>query len=188
MRTVSVFNQISLDGYVADAKGDMSWAHLARPDPEWSAFVTGNASGEGVLLFGRVTYDLMAGYWPTPAAARNDPVVAEHMNARPKVVFSRTLRRAAWRNTRVVSGDLVEAVQRMKREPGPDMVILGSASIVSQLASAGLVDGYQAVVIPVALGAGRTMFEGMRRKLILRLTGSRAFANGNVVLSYEPEA
>jgi dihydrofolate reductase len=185
MRTLSVFNQVSVDGYIADAAGSMAWAHRGRADAEWSAWVEGNASGDGILLFGRKTYDLMAAYWPTPAATKNDPVVAARMNARPKVVFSRTMRRAASQNTALVNGDLAESVRRMKREPGPDMVILGSGSIVAQLAGENLVDTYQIVVIPVVLGAGRTMFEGLTKPLDLRLVSSRSFANGNVVLTYE---
>jgi dihydrofolate reductase len=186
MRKLSVFNQVSLDGYICDARGDMSWAHPARPDPEWNAFVAGNARGGATLLFGRVTYDLMAGYWPTPQAARNDPVVASRMNAAPKVVFSRTLKNAAWANTMLVTGDIAGVVRGMKRESGPGMVILGSGTIVAQLAPEGVIDSYQIVVIPIALGAGRTMFEGLEKRLSLKLTQSRAFANGNVVLTYEP--
>jgi len=186
VRVLSVFNQISVDGYIADAGGDMRWAHRTPDGGEWAAWVRGNARGGGELLFGRKTYDLMAGYWPTPAAAQHDPVVAERMNALPKVVFSRTLRSAAWQNTKVVSGELAGAVRAMKRETGPGMVIMGSGSIVAQLAPEGLIDAYQIVVIPVALGAGRTMFEGLPRHLDLRLASSRAFANGNVVLTYEP--
>jgi dihydrofolate reductase len=186
MRRLTVFNQVSVDGYIADARGDMSWAHRAPDDAEWGAWVQGNARGGGELLFGRKTYDLMAGYWPTPAAMKSNPVVAERMNALPKVVFSRTMERAAWRNTTLVSGDLVESVRRMKRETGPGMVIMGSGSIVAQLAPESVIDAYQIVVIPVALGAGRTMFEGLPRNLDFRLVSSRAFANGNIVITYEP--
>lgn len=185
MRTLGVFNQISLDGYIADAAGSMRWAHRTAPDPAWDAWVAGNASGGGVLLFGRKTYDLMAAYWPTPAAVRDNPVVAEGMNAAAKVVFSRTMRRAEWRNTTLVKDDLVESVRRMKRETGPGLVILGSGSIVAQLAPAKVIDSYQVVVVPVVLGAGRTMFEGLPRPLELRLASTRSFANGNVVLTYE---
>ena len=121
-------------------------------------------------------------------ALSDDPAVAEGMNKLPKVVFSRTLDKASWNNTRLVKGDLATEVRKMKQEPGEDMVILGSGSIVSQLAQAGLIDEYQIVVKPVALGEGRTMFEGIKQKLSLKLTKTRAFTNGNVLLSYEPRA
>jgi dihydrofolate reductase len=186
MRRLIVFNQVTLDGYFADVNGDMSWAH--KQDAEWNAFVAGNASGGGVLLFGRITYELMASYWPTPVAIKNDPVVAEGMNNLPKVVFSRTLDKASWSNTRLVKDDMAAAVRKMKKEPGKDLVILGSGSIIAQLAQEGLIDEYQIVVNPVVLGKGRTMFDGIKEKLTLKLTKTRAFGNGNVLLCYEPMA
>ena len=186
MRKIIVFNQVSLDGYFVDRNGDMSWAH--KQDPDWNAFVAGNASGGGELLFGRVTYDLMVSYWPTPLALQNNPVVAEQMNALPKVVFSRTMDRPSWNNTKLVKNNMAAEIRKMKQEPGPGMVILGSGSIVSQLAQEGLIDEYQIVVNPVVLGKGRTMFDGVKEKLPLKLTKTRAFGNGNVLLCYEPAA
>jgi len=188
MRRLISFTQVTLDGYFTGRNGDLSWAHEGQQDAEWNALVAENASGGGVLLFGRMTYELMVSYWPTPAALANDPVVAERMNNLPKVVFSRTLDRASWSNTRLVKGDLAAEVRMMKQEAGEGMAILGSGSIVSQLAQAGLIDEYQIVVKPVALGEGRTMFDGIRQKLALRLMSTRAFSNGNVLLSYEPKA
>lgn len=183
MRRLSVFNQVSLDGYIADAHGDMSWAH--KEDPEWNAFAAENAGGNGVLLFGRVTYDLMASYWPTPAALKTAPEVAAGMNRMQKVVFSRKMKKAAWQNTTLVKKDIAAVVRKMKSERGPGLVILGSGSIVAQLTEAGLIDEYQMVVNPVVLGAGKTMFDGVKKKVTLRLTRSRPFTNGNVVLWYD---
>ena len=187
MRRLAVFNSVSLDGYFVDMKGDMSWAHSGNNDAEWNAFVSGNASGGGELLFGRITYELMASYWPTPAAMENDPVVAKGMNGLPKVVFSRTMEKASWNNTKVVKGDLAAELRKMKKAPGKDMVIMGSGSIVSQIAQEGLIDEYQIVLIPIVLGKGRTMFEGVTKRLGMKLTSSRAFGNGNVFLCYEPK-
>jgi dihydrofolate reductase len=184
MRRLVVFNHISLDGYFVDAQGNMSWAHAG--DAEWNAFVEENATGGGELVFGRITYELMASYWPTPVARENDPAVAERMNALPKVVFSKTLDHASWRNTRLVRGDIAAEMRRLKEEPGPDMVIFGSGTIVSQLAQAGLIDEYQIVLNPIVLGAGRTMFDGIAEKLVVKLTKTRIFGNGNVLLCYEP--
>ena len=186
MRKLIVFNSVSLDGYFVDMSGDMSWAKNDTPDAEWEAFVAGNASGGGILLLGRITYELMASFWPTPFAIEHMPVVAEGMNSMPKVVFSRTLDQASWNNTRLVKEDIAAEVRRMKSEPGPGMTILGSGSIVSQLAQEGLIDEYQVVAVPVVLGAGRTMFEGVKQKLPLKLTKSRSFGNGNVLLCYKP--
>ena len=188
MQRLVAFTQVTLDGYFTGRNGDISWAHEGQQDAEWNAFVAENASGGGLLLFGRITYELMASYWPTPLAFENDPVVAEGMNNLPKVVFSRTLDKVSWSNTRLVKGDLAAEVRNMKQEPGEGIAILGSGSIVSQLTQAGLIDDYQIVVKPVVLGEGRTMFDGIKEKLTLKLTKTRAFTNGNVLLCYEPKA
>ena len=186
MRKLIVFNHVSLDGYFTDANGDMTFAENATLDPEWDAFVAGNASGGGTFVFGRVTYELMASFWPTPLAAENMPDVAERMNNLPKVVFSRTLEEASWNNTKLVKSDLTGEIRRMKQEEGNGMVIFGSGTIIAQLAQEGLIDEYQVVVDPIALGNGRTMFDGMKEKLPLKLTKTRTFGNGNVLLCYEP--
>jgi dihydrofolate reductase len=186
MPRLIAFEQVSLDGYFVDAKGDMSWAH--KQDPEWNAFAASNARGGGALLFGRVTYEMMASFWPTPAARERVPAVAEGMNNLPKFVFSRTLEKASWKNTTLVKGDLAAEVQRMKNGSGPGMAILGSGTIVSQLAEAGLIDEFQIVVNPIVLGKGRTLFEGVKGRLGLKLLKTRPFGNGNVVLYYEPMA
>jgi dihydrofolate reductase len=184
MRRLIAFEQVSLDGFFVDANGAMSWAH--KQDPEWNEFQAGNASGGGVLVFGRVTYEMMASFWPTPAALERVPVVAQAMNDMPKVVFSRTLEKALWKNTTLVKGELLAEVRKLKNEKGPDMVILGSGRIVAQLAPAGLIDELQLVVNPIVLGQGRTLFEGVRERIVLERTSSRAFGNGNVVLTYQP--
>ena len=186
MRKLLVFNSITADGYFTDKNGDMSWAH--RPsDPEWDEFVAGNAQSGGELLFGRVTYEMMASFWPTPVAAKQFPEVAEGMNNSPKVVFSRTMDQATWQNTRLIKGNLTEEVRKLKEESGDHLVIMGSGSIISQLALENLIDEYQMVVNPIVLGAGRTMFDGINEKLKLKLTNTRAFGNGNVLLTYEPK-
>jgi dihydrofolate reductase len=188
MRKLVVFNNVTLDGYFASLNGDFSWAHSGNDDAEFNEFIAGNASGGGQLLLGRITYELMASYWPTAVAIKNDPIVAEGMNSMPKVVFSRKLDKVLWSNTKLVKGDIASAIRRMKKEPGQGMAILGSGSIVSQLAPEGLIDEYQVVVNPVVLGQGRTMFDGIKEKLTLKLTKVRSFSNGKVFLCYEPMA
>ena len=190
MRKLIVFNNVSLDGYFSDAKGEMDFARNEKPDAEWDAFVAGNASdasGGGIFVFGRITYEMMASFWPTPMATESMPVVARTMNARPKVVFSRTLDKAEWNNTRLVKEDLPGEIRRLKQEAGDDMLIFGSGRIVAQLAQQDLIDEYQIVVIPVVLGAGRSMFDGIKKELPLRLAKTRSFANGNVLLVYQLE-
>jgi dihydrofolate reductase len=184
VRNLIVFNQVTVDGYFTDLQGDMSWAH--KNDPEWNAFVEDNAKSGGELVFGRITYELMASYWPSSQAAKDHPIVAKRMNELPKVVFSRSLDRVTWCNTKLITGDLAPEIRRMKNQPGKDMVIFGSGSIVSQLAQEGLIDEYQLVENPIALGKGRTMFEGLKSKLSLKRTTTRTFGNGNVLLCYQP--
>ena len=186
MAKLIVFNAMSLDGYFTDAKGDMSWAH--KQDPEWQAFVKENASGGGQLLFGRITYELMAGFWSTPAALQSNPVVAGRLNGLPKFVCSTTLEQVTWNNTTLLKGELTAEVRKLKRHAAADIVVMGSGSVVAQLAEAGLVDEYQIVLNPLVVGQGRTLFEGVQRKLPMKLAKSRPFANGNVVLFYEPAA
>ncbi|MBV9887272.1 MAG: dihydrofolate reductase [Acidobacteria bacterium] len=182
MRRIVVFNNVTLDGYYTGLDGDMSWAH--KFDPEWQEFTNDNAKGNAVLAFGRKTYDMMAGYWPTPMAMKNMPIVAEAMNKQPKLVFSRTMNEATWSNTTLVKGDLVTQVRKIKSEPGDDIVIMGSGNLISQLAQAKLIDMYQIALAPVVLGKGKSMFDGVD-KTNLKLTQSRAFGNGTVVLWYQ---
>jgi dihydrofolate reductase len=184
VRRLIAFNSVTLDGYFAGRDGDLSWAK-GDMDAEFNAFVADNARSGGQLLFGRITYQLMESYWPTPQAMQSAPPVAERMNNLPKIVFSRTMEHASWNNTKLVKAGLADAIRKMKSESGDDMVILGSGSIVSQLTQDRLIDEYQFVLRPVVLGAGRTMFDGVNQKLPLRLTKTRTFSNGNVFLSYE---
>jgi dihydrofolate reductase len=186
VQNLLVFNSMSLDGYFTDARGEMGFAYDVPPDPEFDAWTSGNASGGGGLIFGRKTYELMIKWWPTPAAALAMPAVAAGMNKSPKYVFSRTLKQVTWQNTQLLRGDPVSEVRRLKSESGAGLVILGSGSLVPPLLAAGLVDKIQVVLIPSVLGAGRTMFEGLRSPSKLKLAEMRSFKNGKVVLSYEP--
>jgi len=176
------FEQVSLDGYFVDSNGDMSWAH--KDDQESKDFAAKSASGGGVLVFGRVTYEMMASYWPSPVAAEQNPAVAAAMSKHPKIVFSRTLDEVTWENTKLIKGDLPVEIRKLKNVSDLDLVILGSGTIVSQLAEADLIDEYQLIVNPIILGSGRTLFEGVDHKLPLNLTSSRVFENGNVLLHY----
>jgi dihydrofolate reductase len=150
--------------------------------------VAGNATSGGVLVFGRITYEMMASYWPTPMAQKAAPAIAEGMNSLPKIVFSRTLAAASWSNTRLIKGNLAAEIRKLKKEPGPDLVILGSGTLVSQLAQENLIDDYQLIVNPIVLGAGKPLFTALKAPLSLKLTSTRTFANGNVLLGYQPSA
>ena len=180
MRKLRVFESISVDGYFTDARGDIGFAHAGQQDPEFAAWVGGNASGGGELLLGRKTYQMMEAFWPTLLAAEQMPVVAKGMNAARKYVASRTVT-PTWNNTRLLTGDLIAAVRALKAADGPGLTLLGSGSVAAQLGEAGLVDEYQLVIVPVALGGGRTVFSKGRS---LRLVEQRAFSCGNLVVTY----
>jgi len=181
---LSVFNFVTLDGYFeGPEKGNISWHKHGGEEAEYAASRLGT---DGTLLFGRVTYQFMASYWPTPVALENDPVVAEGMNAADKIVFSTTLEKADWSNTQIVRSDITEEVKQLKQTSGKDMTILGSGSIVTQFAEAGLIDEFQIMADPVAIGGGTSIFNGMKRKLDLKLTKTKTFESGVVLLCYEP--
>ena len=184
MPRVNMFNNISLDGYFVDANGDMSWAHAGGDDAEMREFTSKNAAGGGALVFGRVTYEMMKAFWPTPMAAQMMPEVAKGMNAARKYVFSRSLKNSDWTNTVILDGDPAAEIARLKQGADTGLTILGSGSIVKQLAGAGLIDDFQLMLNPVVLGGGRTLFDGVPGRPSLTLENSRTFKNGKVFLHY----
>jgi dihydrofolate reductase len=180
MRKLRVFESISIDGYFTDASGGMGWAHSGPEDAEFNEWVSGNASRGGDLLFGRKTYQMMEAYWPTPMAMQRMPKVATGMNSAQKHVASRTIT-PTWENSRLLGPDLLSAVRELKTSSGPDITVLGSGSVAAQLGDAKLVDEYQFVMLPLALGAGRTVFTHACQ---LKLVNQRVFRCGHVVLTY----
>jgi dihydrofolate reductase len=142
------------------------------------------------LLFGRVTYQLMADYWPAaatnPSTPKSDLEIADKMNNLPKIVFSKTLQEVKWNNSRLVKENIAEEISKMKQQPGKDMVIFGSGSIVSTLMQHGLIDEYRIIVNPVVLGNGNPLFKGINGKHNLKLLRTRVFSSGVVILYYEP--
>jgi len=185
MRKVFAFNFITLNGYFEGPKGDISWH---RHGAEENKYAADNLKSGGTLLFGRVTYEMMASYWPTPLAIKNDPIVAEGMNNADKIVFSRTLKKVEWSNTRLVKDNIVEETKKMKQMSGKSITLLGSGSIVTQFADQGLIDEYQIMVDPVVIGDGTPILKGIMHRLDLKLTRTRTFKSGVVLLCYQPIA
>ena len=183
MRKLVVFNFLTLNGYFEGPDGDLSWHRHGEEEGKYASESVGQG---GVLLFGRITYEHMAAFWPTPMAMQQMPAVAKGMNNAEKIVFSRTLKTADWENTNIISGDLIKEVDRLKKVPGKDMCLLGSGSILTQLADAGLIDEYQFMVDPVALGSGTPAFKGLKKKLDLKLVSTRKFSSGVLLLNYQP--
>src|SRR5213594_729328 len=189
MRRVIVSNVMSLDGFVSGPNGELDWFVYA-------GFVKGTDFGEyaralissvdGILL-GRLTYEEFSSYWPT--AKNDDPVITERMNNLPKFVFSRSLKQVAWGNwgtAKLVKEDAATALSKMKQEPGRDMVVLGSFTLVSTLMEAGLIDEYQLLVYPVVLGKGKPEFKDMNARYSLNLIDVKQFKSGAVELVYQP--
>lgn len=183
MRKLGVFNFVTLNGFYKGPNNDISW-HKHGAGGEEAQFADEGAQSGGVLLFGRVTYEMMVAFWPTEQAYQTFPLVADGMNKAEKIVFSNTLKNADWNNTRVIGGDIVAAVRKMKQEPGKDLTILGSGSIVSILADHGLIDSFQFMVDPIALGAGTPVFNNISKPLQLELVSSKAFKSGTLILTY----
>jgi dihydrofolate reductase len=183
MRKLSVFNLMTLDGYIAGQDGDISWHNV---DKEFQELAEKASNSGNILLFGRVTYELMMRYWPTPEAIKNDPIVAQGMNNSEKIVFSRTMNKADWNNTKLVKDNMLMEIRKLKQGSGKDMTVLGSGNVVSQLAQERLIDEFQILLNPVVIGKGKTMFEGVKDRFSLKLTKTRVFGNGNVLLNYEP--
>lgn len=183
MRKVVLFNMVTLDGFFAGPEGEIDWHNVDQEFNEFAIEQLNTASG---LIFGRLTYQLMAGYWPTPAAKKDDPIVAEKMNHTPKYVFSRTLETADWENTRLVKGEAVAEIPNLKSQSGGELFIFGSANLASSLIQHGLIDEFRVMVNPVVLGSGRPLFENLEHRLSLTLLRTKAFASGNVLLYYRP--
>jgi dihydrofolate reductase len=183
MGKLIAYNFVSLNGYFKGPKEDISWAKPGSK--EESEFAAGNLKSGAALIFGRVTYEMMASYWPTPEALKNDRMIAEGMNKADKIVFSKTLKKAEWNNTKIVKGDIIEEIKKMKQSPGKDMTILGSGSIITQFADHDVIDEYQIMVHPIALNGGTAIFKDIEHKLELKLTSTKAFKSGVVLLCYE---
>ena len=187
MRKVILSNLVTLDGFFAGPNGELDW-HIV--DEEFNQYANDLLSKVDALLFGRVTYQLMADYWPAaatnPSTPKSDLEIADKMNNLPKIVFSKTLQEVKWNNSRLVKENIAEEISKMKQQPGKDMVIFGSGSIVSTFMQLGLIDEYRILVNPVVLGNGKPLFTGINDKQNLKLLKTRVFSSGVVILYYQP--
>ncbi|GLY65757.1 dihydrofolate reductase family protein [Amycolatopsis taiwanensis] len=178
MRKIYAFIAVSADGYHEGPDRELDW-HVV--DEEFNEFAIKQLHETGTLVFGRATYQMMASYWPTAEAKRDDPEVAALMNAVPKVVASRTLREAGWAGP--VTGDAAGELTALKAQPGKDIGIFGSSTLTVDLLRAGVLDELRLMVMPVLLGDGHPALHGADRAG-LTLTGARPFSSGNVLLTY----
>ncbi len=195
MRKIVAFDRVSADGYFSPPDGNLNWA---VPDEELDKEATQNMDGQGTLMFGRRTYEMFASFWPhqldKPAGAedphnpgRRTPemhAMAVFINEAIKIVFSRTLKDVRWKNSRLLGKFDPREVERIKQEPGSDIMIFGSGTIVSQLVQHNLIDEYQFIVGPVLLGDGRSLVSGISKTVGLKLAEAKPYKSGNVKLRY----
>lgn len=178
---------VSLDGFFEGPGHDLSWHHV---DEEFVDFAIEQTKSVDTLLFGRRTYELMRDFWPTEQARKTDPETAELMNNTPKIVFSHSLTEVHeteyWKNVRLVKENSAEFVRNLKNEHGRDIAIFGSNNFCVSLMENILVDEFRIMINPVVIGKGTRLFEGIKKKMDLKLGKTRTFKNGNILLYYQP--
>lgn len=185
MRKVIAFMHVSLDGFVAGPEGQMDWIDTPA---ELFEFIGARVNQTDTALYGRTTYEMMEGYWPTageqPGASEHDREHSQWYNRVSKVVLSKTLP-GDLPGIRVIGGTLAEELNQLKREEGSEILLFGSPTAAHALMAEDLIDGYWLFVNPVVLGRGIPLFEGVRDTARLRLLDSKVFPSGVVCLNYE---
>jgi dihydrofolate reductase len=187
MRKIVVTEFVSLDGVIEDPGGAEGFAHggwsFKFQDPEGMKFKLEETQATDALLLGRVTYEAFAAAWP----GRTDDVgFADKMNSMPKYVVSTTLKDLTWNNSHLIDGDVVGRIRALKEEPGGDIVVHGSRSLVQTLTDNGLVDEFRLMTFPIVLGSGKRIFEATEKPVTLRLADSRRLDSGTMILIYHP--
>jgi dihydrofolate reductase len=195
MRKIIMFNRVSADGYFSGPGGDLDWV---VPEEELDKGGAASVSGADTMLFGRRTYDMFESFWPhavddspTSPAPHGGERRSQEMramgvwiNEATKLVFSKTRKKVTWNNSRLVAEIDPREIEALKQQPGKDIMIFGSGSVVSQLTTHGLIDEYQLIVGPILLGAGKSLLTGMANRVKLELAEARTYKAGNVMLRY----
>ena len=188
MRQVILQEFVSIDGLAAGPKGSVDFIPVAtQNDASLDRHQLQLTDSVDLILLGRVTYEMFAGYWPNQT--KDDDPAADVLNKTPKLVFSRTIRRAPWgkyAEARVERRDAAETVAKLKKAQGKDMILWGSLSVARSLAKAGLIDRYELIVCPVVLGDGTPLFGHEASGRELKLKEATAFDRGGVALAYVP--
>jgi dihydrofolate reductase len=184
MRKIFLFMMVSLDGYFEGPNHDLSW-HNAKNE-EFKRLEAEHKVESDAILMGHTTYDMMAGFWPTPMAQEMDAKTAKFMNETQKFVVSHEPFDPGWRNVSVIHGDVFGQIKALKEKSGKDIALLGSNNLCVSLMQKGLVDEFRIMVNPVVLGKGTKLFAGIKSKLDLKLVKTREFKSGNVLLYYRP--
>jgi len=188
MRKLVLFLHSSLDGFVEGPNGamDIGWVSY---DQDLANHAKNILSTADTVMWGRGTYEMMYGYWPTvpsnPSSTQHELDHAEWIEKTEKVVFSTTLDNVEWNNARLVKENVKEEILSLKRQPGGDMVILGSPRFAHQLMALDLIDEFKITVSPVLIGSGLRLFEGLKEKTNLKLVESKTFDSGALGLDYQ---
>ncbi|MDB5275782.1 MAG: dihydrofolate reductase [Ferruginibacter sp.] len=186
MRNLIFFMHTSLDSFVAGPNGEMNWIKV---DEEIFDFVATMTDKADAALYGRVTYDMMQSYWPTageqPNASKHDKEHAAWYNKVPKIVLSRTLGEKGLDNTTVISDQLADNVNTIKKQDGKNIIIFGSPGASQSLLKEGLIDEFWLFVNPIILGKGMPLFKDITEATQLKFVASKTFACGVIALHYE---
>jgi dihydrofolate reductase len=185
MRKLVLFMHVSLDGFAADENRGLDWISY---DSELQQYADGIIATVGSPVYGRVTYELMAGYWPTvltnPKASEHSKAHAQWVDKATKIVFSRTMKKADWNNTIVINDNIDEEVHKLKQQPGKDLAIFGSPGLSHSFMELDLIDEYQLTLNPVLLGTGIPVYQDIKNKTNLKLIKATTLKSGVVGLHY----
>lgn len=184
MAKLTSFTFISLNGFYKGINEDINWHQHGGEEAEYSV---DSLKSDDILLFGRVTYEMMKSFWPTQMAYDSFPEVADGMNNSVKLVASKSLKSADWKNTQIIKENLIERITELKKTSKKNITLLGSGKVLKQLSNANLVDEYQIMVDPIFIENGETILDNLNYNINLELTKSKVFKSGTILLYYKPK-
>ena len=183
MRKIIVSEWVTLDGVFDADTMDQWW--IPYDSVERQEYIKEGILGCDVMLYGRTTYEMLAPYWSAQKNDENGP--ASKLNSVRKYVVSSTLKKAAWNNSTIIKGNIMEEVARLKQHSGGDILILGSATLVQSLMEIDLIDEYRFLVQPIIMGSGKRFFKDGMGMTRLKLIDSKTLSLGVIVLTYQPD-
>jgi dihydrofolate reductase len=194
MRKIFLHIIVSLDGYIEGPNGELDWHFI---DDEFEEYINELLRSIDGMLYGRKSYELLAGYWPTavenPAGAANPSNPSRHieathmMNALPKYVVSTILKKTEWNNSHIIGSNIEEEIIKLKKQPGKDLALFAGANLTASLMKLNLIDEYRLLVFPSLLSGGTPLFNGGYERSNLKLIDTRMFTSGAVLLKYETD-
>ncbi len=182
MGKVIVFNLMSINGVFEAADPTLDWFNI---DDEFNEFALNQLRSVDILLFGRQTYDGMYAYWTSDDASDNNPEFAKLMNTKKKIVFSKKMEKPQWEHTTVIKDNIKQQIHQLKDKEKKDLIIFGSADLVSTFLKLELIDEIRIMISPIILGSGKPLFKEIQDNIRLKLMESRVLNSGNILLNYE---